>query len=115
MQHWPDYFPDFWPAVLGPLPQGGGMLDGAKHGTVSVIVKLNKVRSPENNDGEAGGQANTHCRPQALWPRINRSNWRSRPVKRTHEPAHLSSTGEGIIDAWPHCPFVQAIHLWTSS
>ncbi|WP_217490672.1 hypothetical protein [Candidatus Nitrospira nitrificans] len=63
------------PAFFEVLPHRPGMFGGADR-PVAVVVDLHALRPPSDGNGKIGGETQTHRRPQALRPGLDRSQRR---------------------------------------
>ena len=91
-----DDVPDFRPAFTAALPKRARMPLRSHRLAVSVIVKLDEVRSPPDEHGMPGGEQQSHAGAQALRPGVGRAEWRRRPVMSAHEGAHFAAARQKI-------------------
>jgi len=87
--------PDLRPAVGASCPHRARMLD-AQHGTVCIIVDLDIVRPPPEQQWKPIGEKESHHHPEAVGPRFDRAKLGLRPVDGPHDGAHLAATIERI-------------------
>ena len=84
--------PQLRPVFSGRTPERARMLV-ADRWRVSVIVKGDEFRSPEEHDLRGRGQDQADCGLQTLGPSIQRANWRVRPVAAPDQALHLAHFG----------------------
>ena len=98
LEGFPNDRPCRGPAFAEVLAHGERMLSAADR-PVAVVVNLHMPGTPDERDGEVGGQAETDGCAETLRPRLNGTERRLAPVPRTHDLAHLTATDEPIFGA----------------
>jgi len=89
--HGTDNVPDLGPDLASRRSQGVWMLV-ANDGEAGVVIEHDEVIAPPDEDGETRAQAGGNRGLQRLWPLLERSERRFRPVAQTHECSHLAAT-----------------------
>ena len=89
---------DLPPALADGLPHRLRML-GAQDRTVRVVVQLDVVRAPPQQNRKSVGQEEADHRLEGLRPRLDGAEWRVGPVDRSHERTHLTAAREDVEGA----------------
>ncbi|RDI57963.1 hypothetical protein DES45_106277 [Microvirga subterranea] len=86
---------DLRPAFENLGPEKARMPSARKH-RVGIVVDHDPVRPPEEHHGDRGPQHDADRGPEALGPKIHRTDRRAAPVEGLHEGRHLPAPGEEI-------------------
>jgi hypothetical protein len=93
LEHRADDVPDLRPHIAPARAHRARVLV-AEHRAVGVVVDLDHLGPPPDEDGEARGQTDADGRPERLRPARDRAERGARPVHRAHERAHLAAPSE---------------------
>jgi hypothetical protein len=88
--------PRLGPALLGALPQSPGVL-GAHDQPVAIVVELDELRSPQEDQRKAGAEDEVRRRLQALRPALHGAQRRRAPVLRAAEGRELPIAREDRV------------------
>ncbi len=86
---------DLPPALADRLPHRPRML-GAKDRAVRVVVQLDVVRAPPEQNRESVRQKEADHRLEGLRPRLDGAERRAGPIDGSHQRTHLTAAREGV-------------------
>ncbi len=98
VDQWPDDVVDLPPALADGLSHRYRML-GAQDRPVRVVVQLDVVGAPPEQNRKPVGQEEADHRLEGLRPGLDGAEWRVGPVDRSHERTHLTAAREDVEGA----------------
>ena len=98
VDQWSDDVVDLPPALSDGLPQRLRML-GAEDRTVRVVVQLDVIRAPPQQNRESVGQEEADHRLERLRPGLDGPERRAGPVDGSHKRPHLTAAREDVEGA----------------